>query len=44
LQIVEIVDKLKFTEQEQELRDILATVAIQDIERQKDGTVKLNRE
>jgi DNA-binding protein H-NS len=43
LQIVEIVDKLKLTEQEQELRDILATVAIQDIERQKDGTVKIRQ-
>ncbi|MDD4335745.1 MAG: hypothetical protein PHY77_09095 [Desulfotomaculaceae bacterium] len=43
LQIVEIVDKLKLTKQEQELRDILATVAIQDIEQQKDGTVKMKQ-
>lgn len=43
LQIVEIVDKLKLTKQEQELRDILATVAIQDIEQQKDGTVKIKQ-
>ena len=43
LQIVEMVDKLKLTGQEQILRDILATVAIQDIERQKDGTVKIKQ-
>jgi len=43
LQIVEIADKLKLTEKEQVLRDILATVAIQDIERQKDGTVKIKQ-
>lgn len=43
LQIVEIVDKLKLSPKEQELRDILATVAIQDIEQQKDGTVKMKQ-
>ncbi|OPX89640.1 MAG: Transposase DDE domain protein [Pelotomaculum sp. PtaB.Bin104] len=43
LQIVEIVDELKLTKQEQELRDILATVAIQDIEQQKDDTVKIKQ-
>jgi len=43
LQIVEIIDKLKLTKQEQELRDILATVAVQDIEQQKDGTVKIKQ-
>ncbi|MDD4335666.1 MAG: transposase [Desulfotomaculaceae bacterium] len=43
LQIVETADKLKLTPKEQELRDILATVAIQDIEQQKDGTVKMKQ-
>ena len=43
LQIIETADKLKLTKQEQELRDILATVAIQDIEQQKDGTVKMKQ-
>lgn len=43
LQIVETADKLELTPKEQELRDILATVAIQDIEQQKDGTVKMKQ-
>ena len=43
LQIVEIIEKLKLTKQEQELRDILAMVAVQDIEQQKDGIVKIKQ-
>ncbi|MRS02397.1 IS1182 family transposase, partial [bacterium] len=42
LQIIEVVDQLKLTKQEQELKEILATVAIQDIE-QENGTVKIKK-
>ncbi|MCL5058340.1 MAG: hypothetical protein M1130_10215, partial [Actinobacteria bacterium] len=34
---------LKLNKQEQELRDLLATVAVQDIEQQADGTVKIKK-
>ncbi|MDF9410090.1 IS1182 family transposase [Pelotomaculum isophthalicicum JI] len=43
LQIIEAVDNLKLTKQELELRDILTTIAVQDIEQQKDGTVKIKQ-
>lgn len=43
LNIIDAVDKLKLNKQEQELRDILATVAVQDIEQQADGTVKIKK-
>lgn len=43
LQIVEILENIKLTKQEQELKEILATVAIQDIEKQADGTVKIKQ-
>lgn len=43
LNIIDAVDKLKLNKQEQELRDILATVAVQDIEQQTDGTVKIKK-
>ena len=34
---------LQLAPKEQELRDILATVAVQDIEQQKDGTIKIKQ-
>lgn len=43
LNIIDTVDKLKLNKQEQELRGLLATVAVQDIEQQADGTVKIKK-
>jgi len=43
LNIIDAADKLKLNKQEQETRDILATVAVQDIEQQADRTVKIKK-
>jgi transposase len=43
LQVIKAVDKLKLSTQEQELRDLLATVVVKDVEQQADGTVKIKQ-
>jgi len=43
LQIIETTEKLKLTPKEQELKDVLAIVAVQDIEQQADETVKIKQ-
>jgi len=43
LQVIETAEKLKLTPKEQELKDVLAAVTVQDIEQQADGTVKIKQ-
>jgi len=43
LQVIETAEKLKLTPKEQELKDVLAILAVQDIEQQADGTVKIKQ-
>ena len=43
LQVIEAAEKLKLTPKEQELKDVLASVAVQDIAQQADGTVKIKQ-
>jgi len=43
LQVIKATEILKLTPQEQELKDVLAIVAVQDIEQQADGTVRIKQ-
>jgi len=43
LKVIKATETLKFTPKEQELKDVLAKVAVQDIEQQADETVKIKQ-
>lgn len=43
LLVIEVAEKLKLTPQEQELKDVLTAVTVQDVEQQANGTVKIKK-